>query len=136
MAADTLADRGGVRSVAKKIYRVNDTIVGASGIYMDTLLFVHWCEGGMDMEKVPEFRQYGRNGDAPDFVALVLSPAGLVLWTEHFQPRPVLEEFFAIGSGTAPAMAAMYMEASAEKAVEIAMLVDVGTGGDVEVETF
>jgi 20S proteasome alpha/beta subunit len=40
-------------------------------------------------------------------------------------------EFTAFGSGAPPALAAMYMGADARKAVEIAAMVDDGTGGEI-----
>ena len=43
------------------------------------------------------------------------------------------EKFYAIGSGTKCALAAMHMGASAEKSVEIAKKIDPHTGGKVQV---
>lgn len=134
MAADTQGNRGGIRSVTRKLHRIDNRIVGFSGNYQDGLTFVAWVRDGMKMDALPEFRGYGRTDDAPDINALVLSPDGLVQWTEHFQPMPITEPFFAIGSGFVSAMTAMHMGASAAKAVEIAMLIDVETGGEIQVE--
>ena len=134
MAADSQADSGGLLRIRQKLHRVGEEIIGSSGNSMDIMAFVKWWRSGNDLMALPEFRSYGRDSDPPDFVALVLSAAGLELWNEYFEPLPILDEFFAIGSGAAAAIAAMHMGADAPKAVEIAALVDVATGGEVQVE--
>ena len=134
MAADTLCIAGGRRRIAKKLYRAGGMIIGISGNYQDGLTFVRWCKDGCDMSKLPEFIHYGGKDDAPDFNAMVLSAEGCVQWTEHFQPMPILDEFYAMGSGAMAATAAMVMGSSAQEAVELAMKIDANTGGDIEVE--
>lgn len=134
MAADTLGVNGAnLTRETRKLHRLDDAIVGFTGNYVDGLTFVDWWRVGHDMDSLPKFIVY-RDGDAPDFVALVLNADGLNLWTEHFQSSPVPDEFFTIGSGAMAARAAMVMGASAERAVEVAMLVDLHTGGKVEAE--
>ena len=106
-------------------------IIGFVGNYGDSLEFVEWVRCGADLSDWPEFQTYRGNDDAPDFTALMLHEDGIDLWSEHAQPEPVLDEFFAIGSGSEAATAAMHMGASAHDAIEIAMLVDLHTGGEV-----
>ena len=104
------------------------------GNYADTCTFVEWCRAGMNRHKLPEFRFFG-DDFKPSFRALVWSPErALVEWTEQFQPMPVLDDFYAIGSGDMAAMAAMHMGATAGQAVEVAAKVDLGTGGIIETE--
>jgi len=134
MAADTLAVNGSVASHTKKLFRCGPMIVGFSGNLMDGLAFVRWCEAGMDMSSLPEFRMYRGSDDAPDFRALVLSAEGLTEWSEHFQPIPWGEGPMAIGSGQMAALAAMCMGATAQKAVSVACNVDHNSGGDIQVE--
>ena len=136
MAADRYGERHRIRAMTQKLYRVRDAVIGYTGSHMDRLTFVRWYDQGANLDAVPQFRSYRGSDDAPDFDALVLTSAGLTQWTEHFQPIPLPHEpFFAIGSGAAAAMAAMYMGADAIKAVEIAGLVDVATGRDqIDVE--
>jgi ATP-dependent protease HslVU (ClpYQ) peptidase subunit len=135
MAADTMALRGSIPRICKKLYRLGDTIIGLAGNLSDGLVFIDWWERGHDIADWPIFHMYRGNEDAPDISALVLTADGLDLWTEHAQPIPILDDFFAIGSGTAAAMAAMHMGADPIRAVEIAMLVDYSTGGDIMSET-
>lgn len=129
LAADTLGC-GGVRRRTKKLHRVGDAILGLSGNYGDCWQFVHWWA---DQSKALEFRVFRTdNSDSPDLEAIVVTDGGAEIWTEHLQPTPVLEPFFAIGSGAKAAMAAMHMGATAAKAVEIAMRVDPYTAGAIE----
>lgn len=128
MAADTLGIFGGTKTKAQKLHRVGSDIIGFAGDYSDAIHFVRWWK---DRSEKLEFRMYRGGEDAPDFVAMVANSNGIEKWTEHFQPTPILQEFFAIGSGAPCAMSAMHMGASAEEAVRISSLVDFYTGGEV-----
>lgn len=135
IAVDTLGvSNSGMIRETKKLHRIHGAIIGLSGVYDDCLTFVDWWERGHDMAALPQFILYRGAEDAPDFHAIVLDAAGVYLWTEHFQPSPIHEPFFSLGSGAMAARAAMHMGASAERAVEVAMKVDLHTGGRVESE--
>ena len=129
LAADTLGC-GQFRRKCKKLHRVGDTIIGFSGNYSDCLHFVRWFENKDGALTFANFRN--DNSDAPDVTAIVVCDGKAEKWTEHCQPTPIYESFFAVGSGAQAAMAAMHMGASAEEAVKISMLVDPHTAGDVE----
>ncbi len=135
MAAGTLCVPARPRRASKKLHRVKGKVIGIAGQWQDGLTFVRWVEAGMDMGNLPDFITYGSQSDLPDFNAIVAHDDGtLEQWTEHFQPMPILDEFFSIGSGSHAATAAMHMGASAKRAVQIAMLVDPSTGGDIQIE--
>jgi ATP-dependent protease HslVU (ClpYQ) peptidase subunit len=134
MAADSAGEWSGIRSRATKIHRVNGVLIGGSGNVTDIQTFIRWFEAGADQANKPEFRQYRGADDAPEFEILIADHDGLTWWSEAFQPDRVEDDFWAIGTGRAAAMAAMYMGADAGKAVQIARLVDVHTNGDVQVE--
>ena len=132
MAADSMATCDGVRMTAVKIHRAGDCVIGFAGNMADGHSFVQWFGG--DRETPLEFRTFRNDGsDAPDFVALVAGPDGVERWTEHLQPYPIYDEFFAIGSGAKAALAAMRCGLSAPDAVEIASQVDAYTHGHVQV---
>jgi len=134
MAADRLMNWSGVKAKTTKIVRAGNALIGAAGSAQDAGTFIRWWESGADLGSLPEIRQYG-DGDAPNFEILVLRPGPrLTLYTQHFQPVDLEEDFWAIGSGAKAAMGAMHMGASAEKAVEVAAMVDCYTGGRVQVE--
>lgn len=130
MAADTLAS-GPVCRTTKKLHRVGDVIIGGVGNLSDLLVFVRWYGSGADLKALPEFRMYGRNDEAPDFSALVLSPRGLTHWTEYFQPLPVFDDYTAVGSGAYAALGAMAVGAAAAEAIAVAAQIDVHTGGEI-----
>ncbi len=134
MAADTRGVRYDMPRICHKIHRVADAIIGFAGNYSDCLVFIDWWRDGHDLKKLPEFKMYRGESDAPDIEALVLTADGIERWTEHFQRDPILDPFFAIGSGAGAAMAAMHMGADAAEAVRIASLVFTSTGGNVQVE--
>jgi ATP-dependent protease HslVU (ClpYQ) peptidase subunit len=133
MAADSLGTRGDIRvDGSQKIQRLPNAIIAFSGNISDGLLFVDWWRRGCLRDHPPVFRPNGlRDGQGPDFHALVLTADGVSRWWEDLAPEPVLDEFFAIGSGAAAATAAMHMGASAAEAVRIAIKVDIYTGGEV-----
>ena len=132
MAADSLANCNGVRITAVKIHRVGDCVIGFAGCLEDGIAFVKWFGG--DRQTPLDFRVFRHDGsDAPDVVAIVAGPDGVERWTEHLQPYPIYDEFFAIGSGAKAALAAMRCGRSAPDAVEIASQVDAGTNGHIQV---
>lgn len=133
LASDSLGNRNGLRRKVKKVYRVGDHIMGGCGNYQDCIAFVNWWPQRNEREL--SFRQYSGDKDAPDLYMIVVGPGGAQAWGEHLQPTDILDDFYAVGSGASAAMAAMHMGASAEEAVRIASLVDIGTGGDIETVT-
>lgn len=129
MAADTFSANGNTCRKAKKLFRVDGAVIGLSGHYADCWHFVRWWPKRKTEELT--FRTFC-DDDTPDVWALVYHHGVLEKWTQHCQPTPIYEPFFAIGSGCQAALAAMHMGASAEKAVQIASLVDPYTGGEIE----
>lgn len=133
IAADTLGIKGvSARRICKKLWRMENAVIGFAGNYQDGVNFVEWWRKGHNMSELPKFIQYRGSDDAPDFTAIVLTKAGAFEWTEHFQSTPIPDEFYAVGSGQMAALAAMVMGASADEAVRIASQVDVYTGTQVE----
>lgn len=127
MAADTQAtDGGGIKCTkTQKIFVANDCVIGICGALFDALVFVEWF-------KDPKKNRKPCLSNEADFLALVLRPDRRVeLWTANLVPNEVTEDYYAIGSGGAVAMGAMYCGATAEKAVEAAIKWDGNTGGTV-----
>lgn len=131
MAADSLATLGGdwrLPGKETKIRRLRDgSLVGMAG---DTAL----VNALLDWEDNPTFF------DAPEAKenceVLILAPDGTI-WTRYspsMSKHRIHAPFYAIGSGRVPALAALHMGASAERAVEVAIELDTGSGGPVQVE--
>lgn len=128
MAADSqVLDRSAVVGTVKKLYRRADgAVAGTCGSLEDWAPFMKWFKNPSGF-------------DAPaalfDFEALVALPSGEVLWFgKSGRCTPYTAPFYAIGSGYQAALGALHAGASAERAAEIACLVDVDSGGPIIVE--
>jgi len=126
----------------KKIRKIGGYLVGGAGRLSSVLTFFSWFEQCIKMEKiqkeVPELI-IENNPDKPDegFHAVVLHPDGQIFYHEGNDPSrayPLDVEYFAIGSGSDYALAALDGGASPEKALEVAKFRDVFSGGDTFVE--
>lgn len=135
LAADTRCVRRGTIGVARKLFCGAGWIAGACGEASDIHHFMRWYQAGADLDNLPTFLMYG-DEETPSVEALIVTRGGVERWTHHFQPTPVLDPYCAVGSGEQFATAAMYMGATAEEAVRVAMALDPGTGGTIEVLTF
>ena len=104
----------------KKIWRVKNRLVSGTGDANRIQLFLRWVEGGM-RGKAPEM------GDQSD--GILIESDGRVREFEGVGEVYLDAPFYAWGSGMPAALGALYMGAAAERAVEIAILVDPGSGG-------
>lgn len=109
---------------ARKLRRVEsvygDWIVGICGEYARLEPFIKWLAAGPDRGTMP---------DMDSSTAIVLGrDGGLTVYEDggHFSLDPA--GYHAWGTGWPPAVAALHMGATAERAVEIAALVDNCTG--------
>lgn len=120
LAADSQAHTT-FKSRIRKLYRLPDgAIFGAAGLVQEALAVLAWLEGGE------------KPGDLENFEGLIVTEAGASVIGMRLMREPVLEPFYAIGSGAHFALAAMALGASAVEAVRIASRFDPGTGGRVE----
>lgn len=94
-----------------------EVILATQGETFSGMVFVDWFGTGKDM---PELLVHGE----ADFTVLILRKDGLYEVDRWCRPIKVLEEFYAVGSGSKAAMGAMHMGASAARAVEIACRID------------
>lgn len=122
MAADSRitheTEAGGSRFTrCVKLYRKRDAIIGCAGDGGAGLVFVDWYGSG---KPVPQILI---DFDA-DLTALVLTRRGVFLYDAYCMPEKVIDRFWAVGSGAKAALGAMHAGASAERAVEIAALID------------
>ncbi len=123
LAADTIATCNGTPARVNKILDLGDRVFGVAGNYVDALMFLEWVKNPKRAKK-PK--------DDAEFVAVELRADGSIWeWGPDLFPFRVEEEYYAIGSGQDVARGAMYMGATAEKAVEAAIRWDVNSGGAV-----
>jgi ATP-dependent protease HslVU (ClpYQ) peptidase subunit len=77
-----------------------------------------------------------KNGDFDDPIevdVLELRADGIYVYESTIHPVKVRGDFFSIGTGSAYALAAMYLGKSPKEAIEIASLFDPVTGGPIDV---
>jgi ATP-dependent protease HslVU (ClpYQ) peptidase subunit len=127
MAADSRVSGGSdlVTDREVKIRRINDCLVGTSGMTADGLLFAEWFNDH-DLANRPSLDD--------DFQAIVLSCRGLFRYFHDCVPiRSAAVTYHAIGSGWNWALAAMDFGAAPAEAVRYAIRRDIASGGAVRV---
>lgn len=125
LAADKQATNAGLKFKSTKITRVGGSLLFSAGDADYIALMYQWFEEGALPEKFPSCQN-----DKDNWVTLNVIKKDKSIWRYERTPvaRRVEEEKFACGSGRDYALAAMYMGASAVKAVEIACHFDNGCG--------
>lgn len=122
LAADSLVTLGStkVHGSYQKIRRIGEYLVGTAGSVASCQAFVDWLRSGDDSHPPPK----------GEYNALIVDPRGRVREIENGSVLPVPRgaKFFAIGSGSPYALAAMYAGATAIDAVKIAAKIDTSTG--------
>lgn len=128
LAADKLANFGGLSRTVTKIRRIGDLLVAASGTTWGAAEAFAWVERGRKPEDFPAVLR-----DKDDWVPLLVVEAGRIWLYERGPHRTEVEDrLFAMGNGRDFALAAMYLKADARMAVEVAshFCPDCGLGVD------
>lgn len=106
-----------------KLYKVSGGYVGGAGAVPQIKLFIRWFRDQSKPKPDPALLK--------DFEALVVRNDGTLLYYDKIlEPMDVVPPC-AIGSGGGIAMGAMIAGATAVRAVEIARILDVHTGGKI-----
>lgn len=127
MAADRRVTFGNTISSVKKLFCIDNDIVGIAGTVTDQQNFLFWYESlSKDPASYPEMHDGS--------TAIVYSDADKCLYKYEKSPHPIKIEaaFFAIGSGRDFAIAAMHCGKSAYEAAQIACLYDAYCGGWID----
>lgn len=130
MAADSKASLGwNVSFETQKLWQRSDgALAGFSGDLAAGLIFVDWFMSGLKKKSAPKYPE------GLSFNAIVLTDDGCFFYDSSNVACPMLSKYFAIGSGSEVAIAAMKMGKSVKEAVEFACENDGGTGGPVMVK--
>lgn len=128
LAGDTLCVSYNLKREVQKIWRLADgRLYGGSGEYQGVLAVKQWLEDGEPDDKEPLL---------DDFSAMVIDQKGHAFRLEsQLVYMPIVEPYFAVGSGRDFALAAMFLGKNAREAVELAALFDIYTGFKVETLT-
>lgn len=131
----TSEDGGSRIHLCKKLFRkrvgkgakAHDVVIGTAGESAPGMLYVDWYGSGHPPP--PQLLAEGA-----DFTILLLKPKGIYVADAYCREVPILEKFFAVGSGAVAALAAMHCGKSAREAVSIASRIDPYTGGRIFLE--
>jgi ATP-dependent protease HslVU (ClpYQ) peptidase subunit len=131
IAADSQESYGTDRKFlnCQKLFKNKGEILATAGHSSTGMLFYDWYFGTQDDEERLELTRAIDWDD--DFHILIWNDEGLFEVDKYFRWIEVPEAFYAVGSGAAAALGAMYMGANAEEAVKVAKDIDVFTGGKV-----
>ena len=126
LASDSLCQCSGYKQPGPvtKLWRIKGRLVAGTGELNRIERFRRWVNAGM-------------RGDAPDMAdgsrGIIIEADGRAREFEGVgELLTAIAPFYAWGSGMGPALGALYMGATAERAVEVAMLVDINSGGPVQ----
>ena len=123
IASDSMCSgEGGYYSVCK-LRHWKDGVAGAAGDWVQILKFFNSIENGGDLDS-----------DC-DVECMELRAEGIYVYESTLIPARIKEPFYAIGTGSAYAIAAMHLGKSPREAVEIAALFDPATRGPIDVIT-
>jgi hypothetical protein len=110
-------------------------LIGCSGDSDGAPLFIEWFSGYHDTDLCD--KQILKRMFEFDTEALILHPNGTVeTGSTYGIVHECNEPFYAIGSGTKCALAAMHCGKTAAEAVDIAKKIDPHTGGETQVFSF
>lgn len=125
----------------KKVRKINGCLVGGAGRLASVLQFFDWFQEWSDAQQVqgdaPHVKVFVPEGiDDEDFNGLVVFADEVVFMYEGGKKSYQLtgENYYAIGSGSDFALAAMDAGAEADEAVAVAISRDVYSGGQIFVE--
>ncbi len=129
MAADTLACRGDTKLYLRKLHRVGNEVIAATGTSDYSEAMFAWYRNGARPEDFPKTQE------KDDYSVLIVGTRHRVI---HYDRTPYPVElrmpFAAFGCGREAALGALEMGADAHRAVQVACTWIVGCGGKIDVE--
>lgn len=121
IAADSYCSGDDVHYLVEKLRQGKNSFYGAAGDWDKILKFYDTLENQGELDS-----------DC-DIEVLELRHDGLWVYEGTIIPARIKNRFYAIGSGSAYAIAAMHLGKSPKEAVAIAALFDPGTGGPIDI---
>jgi hypothetical protein len=120
IAADSKCSDDGYHYEVTKLRKFDERARAAAGDWKDCLKFHNAVENGTDID------------DDWDVDVIELRPDGIYVY-DGGMPAKIKNDFYAIGSGSGYAIAAMHLGLSPAEAVALAAIYDPATGGEIEV---
>lgn len=136
LAADQRVTSGNPPARIRKIRRIGESLYAGAGNVSLIFVFLEWMEAPKKNPAEARLRLYRLipEDQRHEFEVLELSPSGLALWDGWGARIPILDKFYAIGSGCSSAMQAMKRGLAPEEAVSETFSLDECSGGSVDVE--
>jgi len=107
-----------------KIFKIHQSIIGLAGDCDQCEIFLAWYKNKKNPADKPE--------EFDEIEVLELTKFGLYIYPASLSRMKVDDPFYAIGSGSQAALAAMHLGKNPIEAVEIASIIDPSTGGGVD----
>lgn len=128
VASDSRCTSGSKKFSVKKIYVMDDgTIIAFSGYLLSAQRFVAWYQAGADKANPPDLIE-----GAKEFEAITVNDQGVFTWDENLESVEIINDpFYCTGSGEQYALAALHLGKSVKEAIELAIELDAGSGGKV-----
>jgi hypothetical protein len=121
IAADSRVSGDDIQYHVEKLRRGVQSIYGGAGDWDKLLAMFQAIEGGKTSLE-----------DDCDVEILELRNDGIWVYESTMIPAKIKNDFYAIGTGSGYAIAAMHLGKSPKEAVEIAAIYDPGTGGPID----
>lgn len=129
LAADKRASGGATHTTVTKVRRIFGMLVGGSGTGSEVRRVIAWIEAGAEPAKWPN-----PINDASEVVCVWRAAGRPVLGVYFNSAYPMIceDKFYALGTGSGVALAAMHLGRTAKEAVELACVLcsDCGNGID------
>jgi len=121
IASDSQVSGDDIKYNVQKLRVGSQSVYGACGDWDDVLGALTALESGK-----------GELDDDCDVEIIELRMDGIWVYEGTIIPAKIKDDFYAIGTGSAYAMAAMYLGMSPKQAIEIAAKFDPATGGPID----
>ena len=129
VAADRRLNYGSMTGQTCKVFQTAHGILGGAGNLAQIREMLAWLNKGALPKDFPDAQRNAN--DSPTLMRVL--PTGQVLIYEHSPyPYQIDSPFWAIGSGSAYAMAAMHLGRSSREAVEVACALDSSCGNGID----
>lgn len=132
LAADRLVCFGGTRAHVTKIRRVGDLIIGGAGATELIYAMLDWFDKGADPKEFPTSQRERNNCPS---ILVVTRDAKILHYESTPDPIVIENKFWAIGSGSTFALAAMHLGRDSREAVEVACALDSNCGNGIDMLT-
>lgn len=136
MASDTLivADTDAM-GYCDKVFKINGYLVGLAGSKRFVTSFLSWAQKSFETDRplpeMPFWAEHSKDHQDGLWGYVVTPDRAIFRYETQGLPYLVESEYVACGSGREYAMGAMACGKSPKEAVEVAMLFDRGSGGEI-----